>query len=155
MEQKTFHADEISKSFGALQVLDNVSLAIKPGEIVGLLGPNGAGKTTTLRAISGMLAPESGRITLGVAFFPGVREHGHTVGITAEQKVALDELHLRKIDLSDEVFVLNVGGYIGASTARELAYAQATGKHIRYLEPPSGLAPAAASAEPAGAETER
>lgn len=51
-------------------------------------------------------------------------------------KDRLDTLHLRKIDLADEVFILNVGGYIGDSTRRELAYAQALGKVIRWLEPP-------------------
>ena len=53
-------------------------------------------------------------------------------------KQMLDELHLRKIDLSDEIFVLNVGGYIGESTSREIAYAQKTGKEIKYLEPVGG-----------------
>lgn len=46
----------------------------------------------------------------------------------------LDELHLRKIDLADEVLVLNVGGYIGESTRREIEYAKAHGKPVRYLE---------------------
>lgn len=49
-------------------------------------------------------------------------------------KERLDELHLRKIDLADEVLILNVGGYIGESTARELAYAKQQGKLIRFLE---------------------
>lgn len=49
-------------------------------------------------------------------------------------KEMLDELHLRKIDLADEVFVLNVGGYIGESTSREIAYAQKIGKPTKYLE---------------------
>lgn len=47
----------------------------------------------------------------------------------------LDDLHLRKIDLADEVLILNVGGYIGQSTSRELAYARAHGKRVRFLEP--------------------
>lgn len=59
-------------------------------------------------------------------------------GITDEQKAALDELHLRKIDLADEVFILNVGGYIGQSTRRELAYAVAKIKKLRFLEPKEG-----------------
>lgn len=50
-------------------------------------------------------------------------------------KPMLDELHLRKIDLADEVLILNVGGYIGESTRRELAYAEAHGKAVRFLEP--------------------
>jgi hypothetical protein len=49
-------------------------------------------------------------------------------------KARLDELHLRKIDLADEILVLNVGGYVGESTSREIAYAQAIGKSVRYLE---------------------
>jgi hypothetical protein len=49
-------------------------------------------------------------------------------------KQNLDELHKRKIDLADEILVLNVGGYIGDSTRSEIAYAQAHGKGIRYLE---------------------
>lgn len=55
--------------------------------------------------------------------------------LTEEAKAALDELHKRKIDLADEVFILNVGGYIGSSTRSELEYAQAHGKRIRFLEP--------------------
>lgn len=52
-----------------------------------------------------------------------------------EIKTKLDELHKRKIDLSDEVFILNVGGYIGQSTRSELDYAIANGKRVRFLEP--------------------
>jgi len=47
----------------------------------------------------------------------------------------LDELHWRKIDLADEVLVLNVGGYVGYSTGREIEYAMTVGKPIRYLVP--------------------
>ena len=47
----------------------------------------------------------------------------------------MDELHLRKIDLADEVFILNVGGYIGESTRNEIEYAKKLGKKIKYLEP--------------------
>lgn len=50
-------------------------------------------------------------------------------------KEMLDDMHLRKIDLADEIFVINVGGYIGESTKREIAYAQKTGKKVNYLEP--------------------
>lgn len=54
--------------------------------------------------------------------------------IDAELKAKLDELHLRKIDAADEVLVLNVGGYIGDSTRREIEYATKLGKPVRYLE---------------------
>lgn len=51
-----------------------------------------------------------------------------------QHKAMLDELHLRKIDLADEVFVLNVGGYIGHSTRMEIYYAKAKKKPVFYLE---------------------
>jgi ABC-2 type transport system ATP-binding protein len=57
-------AIEISKSYGARVAIDNLSLALKPGEIIGLLGPNGAGKTTTLSILSTLLRPDRGRILI-------------------------------------------------------------------------------------------
>ena len=53
----------------------------------------------------------------------------------ADIKAKLDELHKRKIDDADEILVLNVDGYIGASTRSEILYAVAAGKTVRYLEP--------------------
>ena len=50
-------------------------------------------------------------------------------------KEMLDDMHKRKIDMADEIYVINVGGYIGASTRSEIDYAAASGKPIRYLEP--------------------
>ena len=58
-----------------------------------------------------------------------------SLGLLPAVKVRLDELHKRKIDLADEIFVLNVGGYIGESTRSEIEYAQAQDKPIRFLEP--------------------
>jgi len=49
-------------------------------------------------------------------------------------KEMLDDMHKRKIDMADEVFVINKGGYIGSSTRSEIEYAHATGKPVRYLE---------------------
>lgn len=53
---------------------------------------------------------------------------------TEGTKDMLDDMHLRKIDMADEVFVINVGGYIGESTKREIAYAKENGKVVRFLE---------------------
>lgn len=55
-------------------------------------------------------------------------------GTLTRIKAMLDDMHKRKIDMSDEILVINVGGYIGDSTRSEIAYALATGKRVRYLE---------------------
>lgn len=78
-----------------------------------------------------------GNIVLSVGFYPhsSGQAHGEEIGISPEQKEALDELHKRKIDLADEVLILNVGGYIGESTKSEMMYANEKGKALRWLEP--------------------
>lgn len=70
-----------------------------------------------------------GELTLEgkIVILPGVFIHcGEKV--TEEQKKRLDELHLRKIDLANSVFIINPGGYMGESTKREIVYAQSKGK---------------------------
>lgn len=49
-------------------------------------------------------------------------------------KAMLDDMHKRKIDMADEIFVINVGGYIGESTRSEIEYAKSTGKGVKFLE---------------------
>ncbi len=57
-------AEGLEKSFGPRRVLRGVSLRVGPGEVVGLLGPNGAGKTTTFHILTGLIAPDAGRVLL-------------------------------------------------------------------------------------------
>lgn len=87
----------------------------------------------------------AGHIVLSVGFYHHVASevHGQGVGVeTDEQKIELDELHRRKIDLADEILVLNVGGYIGESTRSEIEYARLHGKPVQYFEEPPILDPA-------------
>ena len=72
-----------------------------------------------------------GRIVLSIGCNT---KSGDGLKLTSDDKTRLDELHKRKIDLCDRVLVLNVGGYIGDSTRSEIAYAEAHGKPIDYLE---------------------
>src|SRR5208283_752664 len=55
---------EISKSYRGRRVVDDVSLRVERGEIVGLLGPNGAGKTTSFYMVVGLISPDSGKVLL-------------------------------------------------------------------------------------------
>lgn len=55
-------------------------------------------------------------------------------GTLTKTKEMLDDMHKRKIDMADEIFVINVGGYIGDSTESEIEYATQAGKTVRYLE---------------------
>lgn len=56
--------EHLTKSFGSVKAIDDLSLEIQEGDIVGFLGPNGAGKTTTLRMITGFLSPDTGSVTI-------------------------------------------------------------------------------------------
>ena len=64
-KKMSLSADSILKVYGSKKVVNNVSLELKQGEIVGLLGPNGAGKTTTFYTIVGLIRPDNGNVNLG------------------------------------------------------------------------------------------
>jgi hypothetical protein len=76
----------------------------------------------------------AGKIVLSVGVCKHAVDHGEALG--PEVAAKLDELHLHKIDLADHVRILNVGGYIGLSTMKELEYALAHKKTISFLEKP-------------------
>ena len=73
-----------------------------------------------------------GNIVISVGLFG---HFGDNEVWTAGTKEMLDDMHKRKIDMADEIFVINVGGYIGSSTRSEIEYAKVNGKPINYLEP--------------------
>lgn len=64
----------------------------------------------------------------------GVFGHFENLDMAPETKIMLDDIHKRKIDMADEIFVINKDGYIGQSTKSEIEYAKKTGKKINYLE---------------------
>ena len=67
--------ESLSVSFGGLKALDNVSIEVKPNNVVALIGPNGAGKTTLFNAISGLVVADSGQITLEDNLISWLRKH--------------------------------------------------------------------------------
>lgn len=72
-----------------------------------------------------------GNIVISVGLFG---HSGDNEVWTEGTKAMLDDMHLRKIDMADEIFVINVGGYVGESTRSEIEYARQNGKAVRYLE---------------------
>ena len=80
----------------------------------------------------------AGVIAIGWCAFPDQGGH-ETRGKQQEVKKIRDELHLRQIDMADEVFILNVGGYIDQSTQDEINYAYAQHKPVIYQELPDFL----------------
>lgn len=79
-----------------------------------------------------------GNIVISVGLFghSGDSElwEGMSEDTLTKTKEMLDDMHKRKIDMADEIFVINVGGYIGSSTRSEIEYAQLHGKVVKYLE---------------------
>ena len=73
----------------------------------------------------------NGNIVISVGLFG---HSGDNEALNDETKAMLDRQHLAKIDLADEILVINVDGYIGDSTQNEIAYAKAKGKGVNYLE---------------------
>ena len=61
MSTAVLEVDNLSRAFGGVQAVDDVSFALHPGEIVGLIGPNGAGKTTLVNLVTGVVSPRQGR----------------------------------------------------------------------------------------------
>src|SRR5216684_2223929 len=79
--------DGLTKRFGAVTAVDDLSFTVRPGHVTGFLGPNGAGKTTTLRVILGLDAPTSGRALVAGKKYEGLirplREVGSLLDATA------------------------------------------------------------------------
>ena len=75
-------------------------------------------------------------LTVGLFGHSGDNEvwEGMDNGALTKTKEMLDDMHKRKIDMADEIFVINKGGYIGSSTRSEIEYAIKTGKKVNYME---------------------
>lgn len=87
----------LSRSFGEIKAVDNISFAVNTGEIAGFLGPNGAGKTTTMRMMVGFLQPQSGQIELdGKSVFSDPLAASARIGYLPEQNPLYDEMTVRE-----------------------------------------------------------
>ncbi len=109
-EEGILYVKNVSKSFNGKKVVDDVSLYVKEGEIVGLLGPNGAGKTTTFYIIVGLIKPDSGsvymenreitkltmpeRARLGIGYLPQEASIFRNLTVWENIKLVLEEINL-------------------------------------------------------------
>ena len=75
-----------------------------------------------------------GCIVISVGLFGHADKKYETV-LTEDVKEMLDDMHKRKIDMADAIFVVNRNGYVGNSTRSEIDYAESTGKQVMYMEP--------------------
>ena len=79
-----------------------------------------------------------GNIVISVGLFGHAGDQevwdGMDEGMLSKTKEMLDDMHKRKIDMADEIYVINVGGYIGDSTRSEIQYAEEHGKPVRYYQ---------------------
>ncbi len=144
----SLEAFHLTRSFHGRRVVDNVSLAVRPGEIVGLLGPNGAGKTVTFSMLVGLLTPHGGRIVLddvditrlamhkrarrGVVYLPQERSLFH--GLTAEDNVA-GVLEWRGLDRTQARWrAKEILGQLGIRHLAEIPAARLSGGEQRRVE---------------------
>jgi ABC-2 type transport system ATP-binding protein len=90
-------AQNLSKAYGAVQALDDVSFQVAAGEIVGLLGPNGAGKTTAIKILTGYLQPDEGSVTIdGLDVLTHTLEVQARIGYLPENAPLYPELSVQK-----------------------------------------------------------
>lgn len=107
----------VSKSFGAVSVVDNFDLDVKTGDFVSLLGPSGCGKTTVLRMIAGFEEPGSGSILVGDRDVTWLRPNQRNIGMVFQAYALFPNLTVAK----NIAFGLKVAGVARAKTASRVA----------------------------------
>ena len=103
----TIEVDRLTKRFGPVTAVDDLSFTVRPGHVTGFLGPNGAGKTTTMRIILGLAAPTSGRALVGGrrydALIRPLREVGSLLDATALHGGRTAGMHLASVARSNGI----------------------------------------------------
>ncbi|MDX3382417.1 ABC transporter ATP-binding protein [Streptomyces niveiscabiei] len=92
-------ADRVTRTAAGTLILDGVTLAPRPGRVTGLLGPNGSGKSTLLRVLAGVLAPDSGTVTLDGRPLPEVGRRGIARRVAVVEQQADTQVALTVVDV--------------------------------------------------------
>ena len=87
MNNRVLHISGLTKSYGGRKVVDNISIDVDKGDIVGLIGPNGAGKSTTMKMVMNLISRDAGEITLGDS-----RDFVEKIGFATESSAFYDYL---------------------------------------------------------------
>jgi putative spermidine/putrescine transport system ATP-binding protein len=128
----------VTKRFGQVPAVNDVSFEVAAGEIVSLLGPSGCGKTTTLRAIAGLVRPDAGEVIVGGRIMNDVPVHHRRLGLVAQNYALFPHMSV----LENVNFGLRMRGALPAEIERRtqeaLARVQLTGMESRYPRQLSG-----------------
>lgn len=114
----------VNKKYGAVEVIANLNLDVRKGELIALLGPSGCGKTTTLRMIAGLIAPTAGKIAVGGRDVTHIAPHGRDMGLVFQSYALFPHMTVAK----NVAFGLEMRGLpraeIGAKVTKALGMVQ-------------------------------
>ncbi len=111
--------ENVTVRFGGVTALDDITLALNPGEILGLIGPNGAGKTTLVNVLSGFQRPSSGRVRIGTKDATSLPSYRYAIGGVARTFQAVRLFPGMTVAENIEVSCVNIG--LSRSAARKRA----------------------------------
>ena len=117
--QMSLSANSLVKIYGTKKVVDNVSLSVNQGEIVGLLGPNGAGKTTTFYSIVGLIKPDEGEVFIGnenITRLPMYKRARKGIGYLAQEASVF-----RNLSVKDNILAVLEGTSLDQNQQKEKA----------------------------------
>tara|TARA_R110002049_G_scaffold108467_9_gene256777 strand:+ start:492 stop:1217 length:726 start_codon:yes stop_codon:yes gene_type:complete len=135
----TLSAQQLSKRFGSRQVVKNISLEVKSGEIVGLLGPNGAGKTTSFYMIVGLIPVDSGTIFLDQQEL--TRDPIHQRAQLGIGYLPQEASVFRKLSVEDNIYaIIETRKDLDEKTKKELLESLLSDFHIDHIRKSLGMA---------------